>query len=105
MLSENLERQPLLLGAIGVVATLRRPTLLRAFLIWDFALSLAVYSWANERFSWLVLHPLLPLLLLAVVVLLGGFVRSVSLAATEATGPAEPALDFIVSFGIDECLL
>jgi uncharacterized protein (TIGR03663 family) len=55
----------LLLGAIGVVATLRRPTLLRAFLIWDFALSLAVYSWANERFAWLVLHPLLPLLLLA----------------------------------------
>jgi uncharacterized protein (TIGR03663 family) len=55
----------LLLGAIGVAASLRRPTLLRAFLVWDFALSLAVYSWANERFSWLVLHPLLPLLLLA----------------------------------------
>jgi uncharacterized protein (TIGR03663 family) len=55
----------LLLGAVGVVATIRRPTLLRAFLIWDFVLSLAVYSWANERFSWLVLHPLLPLLLLA----------------------------------------
>ena len=55
----------LLLGAVGVVATVRRPTLLRAFLIWDFVLSLAVYSWANERFSWLVLHPLLPLLLLA----------------------------------------
>ena len=55
----------LLLGAIGAVAALRRPTLLRLFLIWDFALSLAVYSWANERFSWLVLHPLLPLLLLA----------------------------------------
>ncbi len=55
----------LLLGAVGAVATLRRPTLLKAFLIWDFLLSLAVYSWANERFSWLVLHPLLPLLLLA----------------------------------------
>jgi uncharacterized protein (TIGR03663 family) len=55
----------LLLGAIGVVATLRRPTLVRAFLIWDFLLSLAVYSWANERFAWLVMHPLLPLLLLA----------------------------------------
>jgi uncharacterized protein (TIGR03663 family) len=55
----------LLLGAIGAVAALRRPTLLKAFLIWDFLLSLAVYSWANERFSWLVLHPLLPLLLLA----------------------------------------
>ena len=34
----------LLLGAVGAVATLRRPTLLRAFLIWDFVLSLAVYS-------------------------------------------------------------
>jgi uncharacterized protein (TIGR03663 family) len=55
----------LLLGAVGAVATLRRPTLLKAFLIWDFLLSLAIYSWANERFSWLVLHPLLPLLLLA----------------------------------------
>jgi uncharacterized protein (TIGR03663 family) len=54
-----------LLGAIGAVAALRRPTLLKAFLIWDFLLSLAVYSWANERFTWLVLHPLLPLLLLA----------------------------------------
>jgi uncharacterized protein (TIGR03663 family) len=55
----------LLLGAVGAIATLRRPTLLRVFLIWDFLLSLAVYSWANERFTWLVLHPLLPLLLLA----------------------------------------
>ena len=55
----------LLLGAVGAVAALRRPTLLKLFLIWDFALSLAVYCWANERFTWLVLHPLLPLLLLA----------------------------------------
>jgi uncharacterized protein (TIGR03663 family) len=55
----------LLLGAIGAIATLSRPTLLRAFLIWDFLLSLALYSYASERFSWLVLHPLLPLILLA----------------------------------------
>ncbi len=55
----------LLLGGVGAVAALRRPSLLRLFLIWDFALSLAVYCWANERFTWLVLHPLLPLLLLA----------------------------------------
>ena len=55
----------LLLGAVGAVVALRRPTLLRLFLIWDFLLSLAVYCWANERFSWLVLHPLLPLMLLA----------------------------------------
>ena len=55
----------LLLGAVGAVAALRRPSLLKLFLIWDFLLSLAIYCWANERFTWLVLHPLLPLLLLA----------------------------------------
>ncbi len=55
----------LLLGLVGAVVAFRRPTILRLFLVWDFALSLAIYSWANERFSWLVMHPLLPLLLLA----------------------------------------
>jgi uncharacterized protein (TIGR03663 family) len=55
----------LLLGAVGVVAAFRRPTLLRLFLVWAFIVSLAVYSWAGEKFSWLVLHPLLPLILLA----------------------------------------
>ena len=43
----------------------RQPTVLRAFLVWAFALSLAIYSWAGEKFAWLVLHPLLPLILLA----------------------------------------
>ena len=33
--------------------------------MWAFALSLAIYSWASEKFAWLVLHPLLPLILLA----------------------------------------
>ena len=32
---------------------LKRPTLLGVFLIWDFLLSLAVYSWASEKFAWL----------------------------------------------------
>jgi uncharacterized protein (TIGR03663 family) len=55
----------LLLGAVGAVFALRRPTLLRVFLIWAFVVSLVVYSWAGEKFAWLVLHPLLPLILLA----------------------------------------
>jgi uncharacterized protein (TIGR03663 family) len=55
----------LLLGGIGAVFALRRPTLLRVFLMWAFVVSLVVYSWAGEKFAWLVLHPLLPLLLLA----------------------------------------
>ena len=55
----------LLLGGVGIVAAVARPTLLRAFLVWFFAASLLAYSWAGEKFAWLVLHPLLPLLLLA----------------------------------------
>jgi uncharacterized protein (TIGR03663 family) len=55
----------LVLGAVGAVSAARRPTLLRLFLIWGFALSLIIYSWAGEKFAWLVLHPLLPLILLA----------------------------------------
>ena len=55
----------LLLGGVGAVLAFRQPTVLRAFLVWAFALSLAIYSWAGEKFAWLVLHPLLPLILLA----------------------------------------
>jgi uncharacterized protein (TIGR03663 family) len=61
----GVEWPALLFGAIGAVATFRRPTLLRVFLVWAFVLSLLVYSWAGEKFAWLVLHPLLPLILLA----------------------------------------
>jgi uncharacterized protein (TIGR03663 family) len=55
----------LAIGAVGTVVALRRPTLLRLFLVWAFVVSLIVYSWAGEKFAWLVLHPLLPLILLA----------------------------------------
>ncbi len=61
----GVEWPALLLGAVGAVYSLWRPTLLRLFLIWGFVLSLIIYSWAGEKFAWLVLHPLLPLLLLA----------------------------------------
>jgi uncharacterized protein (TIGR03663 family) len=60
----GVEWPALLLGAVGTAVLIRRPTLLRAFLLWGFVCSLAVYSWAGEKFAWLVLHPLLPLLLL-----------------------------------------
>ena len=70
----------LLLGAVGAVAAFRRPTLLRLFLVWAFVLSLAVYSWAGEKFAWLVLHPLLPLILLAGVGLQGSGTRAARLA-------------------------
>jgi uncharacterized protein (TIGR03663 family) len=55
----------LLFGAIGAVSLWRRDSFFAAFLVWDFALSLIVYSIAGEKFAWLVLNPLLPLVLLS----------------------------------------
>jgi uncharacterized protein (TIGR03663 family) len=55
----------ILLGAIGIGVSLRRPSASRIFLVWMFCASLVVYSWASERMPWLVLHPLLPLVFLA----------------------------------------
>ena len=54
-----------LFGLIGVVTVVRHPTLAGVFLVWMLGSSLAIYSWASERMPWLVLHPLLPLVLLA----------------------------------------
>jgi uncharacterized protein (TIGR03663 family) len=60
-----------LLAAVGVFFTVRRPTLLRLFLIWMFAATLAFYCWGSERFAWLAVHPLVPLILLSGVGLQG----------------------------------
>ena len=65
MLLYLVEWPVLVLAAIGAVTLWRSNPLFAAFLLWDFFLSLAVYSWAGEKFAWLVLHPLLPLVLLA----------------------------------------
>jgi uncharacterized protein (TIGR03663 family) len=61
----TIEWPAVVLGIIGTVHLFRRKPLFTLFLVWDFFLSLAVYSWAGEKFAWLVLHPLLPLVLLA----------------------------------------
>jgi uncharacterized protein (TIGR03663 family) len=55
----------LLLGGIGAVAVARRPTPIGCFALWSFIVSLIVYSWAGEKFAWLLLHPLLGLVILA----------------------------------------
>src|SRR3954451_19256177 len=62
----TIEWPVLIFGAIGAAALWRRKqSYFAAFLVWDFFVSLAVYSWAGEKFAWLVLHPLLPVILLA----------------------------------------
>ncbi|MEY2476729.1 MAG: hypothetical protein QOG87_2044, partial [Actinomycetota bacterium] len=61
----------LLLAAVGIVFALLRPTTLRLFLIWIFVTTLAFYCWGSERFAWLTVHPLVPMILLAGVGLQG----------------------------------
>jgi uncharacterized protein (TIGR03663 family) len=60
-----------LLAAVGAAFACLRPTTLRLFLIWMFVCTLAFYCWGSERFAWLVIHPLVPLVLLAGVGLQG----------------------------------
>jgi len=55
----------LALGAVGGAFAIRKRHPLGIFCAWMFVGQLAAYSYAGERFSWLVLHPLLPLTLLA----------------------------------------
>jgi uncharacterized protein (TIGR03663 family) len=54
-----------LLAFTGLIATLRRPTTLRVFLVYFFVVVLGFHAYGSERFAWLILHPLLPLILLA----------------------------------------
>ena len=49
----------------GVVLAVRRRSGFLLFLVWWAALSLVIYSWAGEKMPWLLLHPLLPLVMLA----------------------------------------
>jgi uncharacterized protein (TIGR03663 family) len=55
----------LVLATIGAVSLFRRNSLMAAFLVWYFVVNLIVYAIAGEKFAWLVLHQLLPLVLLA----------------------------------------
>ena len=79
----------IVLGAVGAVVCLRRRTTLDLFLVFFFVASLAAYCKGSERFAWLVMHPLLPLLVLAGVGVQAiwaarGGLRAVGLAVTVA---------------------
>ncbi|MBE2315282.1 TIGR03663 family protein [Solirubrobacter sp. CPCC 204708] len=55
----------LILAGIGAVSLWSRNGMLSAFLVFYFVVNLIVYAVAGEKFAWLVLHQLLPLILLA----------------------------------------
>lgn len=52
-------------AVVGIVATVRRFDPVRGLFLWTALANLLVYSWASERFPWLLTHVLLPLILLA----------------------------------------
>ena len=61
------EQLAVVFGLAGVVYSLMRPNRFRLFLVWWFAISLVLYSWAGEKMPWLSIHILLPLMLLAAI--------------------------------------
>jgi uncharacterized protein (TIGR03663 family) len=54
----------LVLAVVGALRVKREPSLVGLFLVWSSALGLVIYAWAGEKYPWLVLHQLLPLVLL-----------------------------------------
>lgn len=76
----------LLLALVGTIFAFRRPTTLRIFLVVFFVGVFGFHAWGSERFAWLAIHPLLPLILLAGVGVQGlwelrGRLRAGALAA------------------------
>ncbi len=59
--------EPLILvfGLAGIVRAILQPTRFRIFLVYWFATTLLLYSWAGEKMPWLVIHIVLPLIALA----------------------------------------
>jgi uncharacterized protein (TIGR03663 family) len=59
------EQIAVIFGIGGIIWYLRRPTLFTSFLTYWAVLAFGIYSWAGEKFPWLMIHPLAPFLLLA----------------------------------------
>ncbi|MEZ5381182.1 MAG: TIGR03663 family protein [Microthrixaceae bacterium] len=53
------------LAAVGVTVAVRRRSIVGAWFASMSAVQLALYSWAGEKFPWLAIHPLIPMVLLA----------------------------------------
>jgi uncharacterized protein (TIGR03663 family) len=63
------EQLALVFGIAGIVRSLVQPNRFRIFLVFWFATTLLLYSWAGEKMPWLVIHIMLPLIALAGVAL------------------------------------
>ncbi len=80
------EQIAVIFGIGGILWYLRRPTLFTSFLTYWAVLSFGIYSWAGEKFPWLMIHPLIPFLLIGSMFIVdlvrrASVVRYVALAA------------------------
>lgn len=90
-------------GAGGMLYFLRRPTLFTAFLTYWGILAFGIYSWAGEKFPWLMIHPLIPFTLIsgmfiADLVRNAGRIRLIALAVLVALGLIELHNAFEVNY-------
>lgn len=66
------EQIAVVFGIAGIVWTLRKPSFFTTFLVYWAVLMFGIYSWAGEKFAWLMIHPLVPFSLLAAMVIAHG---------------------------------
>jgi uncharacterized protein (TIGR03663 family) len=100
----SLYEQLVLVFAIGgIIWAVRRPTIFTTLLVYWAILSFGIYSWAGEKFSWLMVHPLLPMTLLAAMFIVnvlrsGAVARTAALAALTLLGLLELHSMYEVNF-------
>jgi uncharacterized protein (TIGR03663 family) len=75
----------------GIIWAFRRPTVFTTLLTYWAILAFGIYSWAGEKFSWLMIHPLLPMTLLAAMFIVnvlrsGAVPRTLALIALALLG-------------------
>lgn len=97
------EQLVVVFGIGGIVLAFRRPTTFTTFLTYWAILAFGIYSWAGEKFSWLMIHPLLPLTLLASIFIVrvlqsGAVVRAIGIAALVVLGLVELHSMYEVNF-------
>ena len=55
----------LMIGFVGAVVSFRRRSIIGSWFVTAGVVQFAVYSWAGEKFAWLAMHPLIPVVLVA----------------------------------------
>lgn len=88
------EQIAVVFGVAGILWFMRRPTIFTSFLTYWAIVSFMIYSWAGEKFPWLMIHALTPFLLLGAMFVVdlvrrGGLARYLVLGVLALLGILE----------------